>query len=269
MNITQLLSGFLLSLGVAFIAYKKEKLTLSGLISAILLGTIVYGFGTWIFYIWLMIFFMSSLLIQKFVVVLLPEKHTEKHGARNWIQVFANGGILGFISIIYYIYPTNLVIFAAALSMAASTSDTWASEIGSFSSDIPYGLICRKSITRGLSGGVTRLGLWASFWGSTLISLTYFAMMMMMSGYRLNLLFMAILCCLGGFMGSIVDSVLGELVQAKYLDDHLEVVESKHNHHEKLIHGYSWLDNNMVNLLSNLIVVSLFSALLSMTGWIK
>ena len=70
-------------------------------------------------------------------------------------------------------------------------------------------------------------------------------------------------------MGSIVDSVLGELVQAKYLDDHLEVVESKHNHHEKLIHGYSWLDNNMVNLLSNLIVVSLFSALLSMTGWIK
>lgn len=269
MNITQLFIGFLLSLGVAFIAYKKEKLTLSGLFSAILLGTIVYGFGSWIFYVWLMIFFMSSLLIQKFVVVFLPDKqHTQKHSARNWIQVFANGGILGYISILYFFYPTDLVIFAAALSMAASTSDTWASEIGSLSTDIPYGLISRKSITKGLSGGVTRLGLWASLWGSTLISMTYF-ILMMKSGAHLNLLFMALLCSVGGFMGSIVDSILGELVQAKYIDDKSMVVESKHDHQEKLIHGYSWLDNNMVNLLSNLIVVSLFSALLSLTGWIK
>ncbi len=270
MNTTQLFIGFILSFGVAFIAYRKSKLTLSGFYSALLLGTIIYGFGSWIFFIWLMIFFMSSLMIQKISGVVIPGKVLiVKHGPRNWIQVFANGGLLGIISLIYFFTPSQLLIFMAALSMAASTSDTWASEIGSISSDLPYGLISRKNITKGLSGGVTKLGLWASLWGSALISLPYLVMMSLISGYHINLLIMSLMCWFGGFMGSIVDSVLGELFQAKYLDEHLVVIETPHYKQAKLIHGFAWLDNNMVNLLSNVIVVSVFGFLVwMMVGYI-
>ena len=151
--------------------------------------------------------------------------------------------------------------------MAASTSDTWASEIGSLSKEVPFELISRKKITKGLSGGVTKLGLWASFLGSALISQIYLNMMTGVGSTPPNFILWVLLCCLGGFTGSIIDSVLGELFQAKYIDEHLEVVETKHKQSEKLIHGYAWLDNNMVNLLSNVIVVCLFVVVLKMLGW--
>jgi len=268
MNLTQLFIGFGISFMVALIAYKKSKLTRSGFYSALLLGTIVYGFGSWIFYVLLMVFFISSLLIQRLILMFTPDHpNLQKHSARNWIQVLANGGVLGVISLVYSLYPTDLVVFAAALSMAASTSDTWASEIGSLSKEVPFELISRKKITKGLSGGVTKLGLLASFLGSALISQIYLNMMTGVGSTPPNVILWVLLCCLGGFMGSLIDSVLGELFQAKYIDEHLEVVETKHNQKEKLIHGYAWLDNNMVNLLSNLIVVILFVILIKMLGW--
>lgn len=44
----QFLIGFTLSLVIAYLAYKKHSLNQSGLITATLLGTIIYGFGTYV-----------------------------------------------------------------------------------------------------------------------------------------------------------------------------------------------------------------------------
>lgn len=266
--------GFLLSLVISYLAYRKKSLTKSGMIAAILLGTIVYGFGHWIFYVFMMFFFMSSLVIRKVVTSLYPSahktltSHQRKHEARTWVQVLANGGLLGVISFYYSWTPSNLVIFIAALSMAASTSDTWASEIGILSNQKPKSLIGRQEMETGLSGGVTPLGLWASLGGSGLISLVFGIFLLFTKGYHPQYLLAILFCMLGGFSGSLVDSILGEFFQAKYRTIKSEIIEVSGSSSDALIHGLRWVDNNLVNFLSNLTIVGSFSYLMLWTQWL-
>jgi uncharacterized protein (TIGR00297 family) len=266
--------GFILSFIVAGLAYRKKSLTLSGMISAILLGTIVYGYGHWIFYMFMMFFFMSSLVIRKIVTILYPSAHKtltthqRKHEARTWVQVLANGGLLGLISFYYSIAPSNLVVFVAALSMAASTSDTWASEIGILSNQKPKSLIRRQEMETGLSGGVTQLGLLASLGGSALISLVFGIFLLFTKGFNPEYLLATLLCLIGGFSGSLVDSILGEFFQAKYKTIKSEIIEVSGSSTDALIHGLRWVDNNLVNFLSNLAVVGSFSFVMLWTQWL-
>ena len=147
----------------------------------------------------------------------------------------------------------------AGLSMAASTADTWASEIGVLSTTKPKLILSKQPIRSGLSGGVTPLGLWASLAGSAWITLMV-VIYVLLSGQMTPLLALACgFCLIGGYLGSIVDSVLGELVQAKYITLKQEVVEVVSTSSDKLIQGVRWMDNNLVNFLSNVIVVGAYT----------
>ncbi|MEI7668411.1 MAG: DUF92 domain-containing protein [Erysipelotrichaceae bacterium] len=258
------LIGFTLSLLVAYVSYKRHRLDKSGFIGATLLGTIVFTFGNIIFYVMMMLFFFSSTFISHMSRLLLPSTHylmdkkVKKHEARTIIQVFANGGVLGVLSILYYFSVEPYIILLASISMAASTADTWAGEIGIFSHQATKSIITRQPIVRGLSGGVTNLGFIASLAGSTLITLVSLIYALFTHIWQPYLLIALILSISLGFLGSIVDSALGELVQAKYLSlDGIMITEHpmEDQHKLKLLSGVSLIDNNMVNLLSNVIVV--------------
>lgn len=271
---TNLLIGFVFSLMVTTIAYRRNSLNQSGRISALILGTLVYGLGHWIFYVFMMFFFTSSLVIRKVVTALYPAAHRslmhhhQKHEARTWVQVIANGGLLALISAAYALKPSMLLIFVAALSMAAATSDTWASEIGVLSHEKPKSLLKRQTMETGLSGGVTPLGLWASLAGSALIALVYGLYAVLTNGFSFQVILVSGLCTLGGFTGSLFDSVLGELFQAKYRTIKAEIVEVSTTAEDVLIQGWRWFDNNLVNFLSNVFIVGCFSALAFWSGWI-
>lgn len=268
--IERFILGFGLSVLIGGYAYKRQSLSLSGLITAVIVGSLVMGLGHWIFYVFLMGFFISSILIRKVMVIVFPGAHRnlihhKKHEARTWVQVIANAGILTVISVFYALSPSVELIVLAGLSMAASTADTWASEIGVLSTTKPKLILSKQPIRSGLSGGVTPLGLWASLAGSawiTLMVVTY----VLLSGQMTLLLALACgFCLIGGYLGSIVDSVLGELVQAKYITLKQEVVEVVSTSSDKLIQGVRWMDNNLVNFLSNVIVVSAYTLI---TRWV-
>ena len=70
---------------------------------------------------------------------------------------------------------------------------------------------------------------------------------------------LALICAFGGFIGSVIDSLLGELFQAKYRTNTSEIIEVSSSTKDLLIHGYRWFDNNLVNFLSNVILVSAFT----------
>lgn len=260
------LISFALSLLIAGLAYLRKSLTLSGFISAIILGTIVYGFGRPLFFWILMAFFGSSILIRKLMLAFFFSAHknlirkSQKHEARTWVQVWANGGILGLFSVLYHIYPTMLVVFCGCCSIAASTADTWASEIGVLSHHKPKSLIRGEEMETGLSGGVTPLGLWASAAGSAFIALTFGLTIGVQAGFDPMLLGLTLLIIMGGFIGSIIDSLLGEFFQAKYLDANQRITEVYHAG-LPLIKGFSFIDNNAVNLLSNILSVGIHSCL--------
>jgi uncharacterized protein (TIGR00297 family) len=241
----EIIIGFVSSVIIVFYAYKKQSLSLSGSLSAFVLGLIVSLFGGWDFILILFAFFISSSLLSK----LDNNKSKDKiHDPRTIVQVLANGGIGAFLVVGYAFAQEDLKSIFRLLymiSFAVATADTWASEIGKLSKQRPIHIITFKSIKKGLSGGVTWLGTIASFFGSLFV-------------YAFS--FLSPLIILYGFMGSLLDSILGT-IQRKYLTKEHGLVEVLEEYHVVIEQqGLMFLDNNMVNFLSNLIVVSVAAA---------
>ena len=64
----------------------------------------------------------------------------------------------------------------------------------------------------------------------------------------------AVLVCLMGFAGAVVDSYLGAFVQAHYVDPDTGMLtenDEKDGRKLELAQGIRWVDNDMVNLMSN------------------
>jgi len=100
----------------------------------------------------------------------------------------------------------------------------------------------------GMSGGVTFLGMMGALISSAVISFCWYVSF---KGMRISA---AILVCLMGFAGAVVDSYLGAFVQAHYIDpDTGMLTESDEKNGQKLelAQGIRWVDNDMVNLMSN------------------
>lgn len=255
--------SFLLNAILGLGLYFKQKLTLSGSIAAFVLGFIVLGFGHPLFYVLMMSFLFSSLLINKGILRFIPniKMPEEDHEPRRWINVMANGSLLGVASLLYVRFPSPWVIALGIISMATATADTWASEIGSCSLQTPWTLIKRQPTQTGLSGGVTWLGLYASLFGSMFISLVSLPTIIQNFGFSGLSLGLFVLFTLAGVGGSLVDSILGELFQAKFENASHEIVEIVQQSTDNLVSGVMWMDNHMVNFLSNIITISIFTPL--------
>lgn len=241
-----ILLGLLFSSVIAVLAYYKKSLNLSGLITSIIIGTLIYKFGTYIIFTLLMFFFITSSMMTK-------DKNNDVKG-RNYIQVLANGFIPMFFSLIFYILKDNSYLILAASSIAITTSDTWASELGKYSKGTTRSILNFKEIPKGESGGVSTLGIISSIMGSLLIGLLF---MFLVDGSNIivdNLSRVTSLIFIVGFFGNIIDSYLGILVQEKYYDEHLnEIVETNFDRKKmKRISGIKYIDNNVVNIISSL-----------------
>lgn len=250
----ELLIGFILSFVVAYLAYKKQSLDLSGFFAATLFGTIIYAFGTYVLWGSLISFFVSSSVLTKI--------HDKKRGfksekeGRNYIQVISNASIATVFAIIYYIYGNILFLVAGIVSIASSNADTWASEIGVFSKGKTISPVTLKPIKAGESGGVSLLGTTASLIGAVWIGLTAFTLMQIEGSIPLiETLLYVWMIIVGGFIGCLLDSYLGIILQAKYKGEKTGIfTESRYLKGEKavLISGFVFITNDMVNFLSAL-----------------
>ncbi len=139
-------------------------------------------------------------------------------------------------------------IAALAGSLAAATSDTWATEIGLQFDGRPRYLVTNQPARAGLSGGVTRAGTLGSIGGS--VALASVAAL----SYRDARLFVT--TTTAGLTGSISDSLLGELVQAKWQAGKSSNVLERQpgvGWQGSLVSGIRWVDNDAVNLACTLI----------------
>jgi len=137
--------------------------------------------------------------------------------SRSVKNVAANGLAPLILAVVFYVAYINGFSMLAMLSVvgfmgsvAAITSDKFASEIGVLGS-APRMLITMKRVKKGTSGGVSLLGLVASFLASVLIAtlvIPYLGQLAVLAnGIEPFILFASI--ALGGFLGNIIDSALG------------------------------------------------------------
>ena len=175
------------------------------------------------------------------------KKHSE---GRKFIQIFVNG-ILGTISVTIFHFTENKSFYLLALlCIAGSLIDSISSDIGSLSKKNPIDIIGFKKMEGKLSGGITFLGTTSALIAS--IGLGIYATLISNIKFNFVLVIIALI-----FLQTIVDSVIGSTLQVKYKCGVCGTLteERIHCNSEVLYHkGIKAIDNNVVNLLSSVII---------------
>jgi uncharacterized protein (TIGR00297 family) len=237
---------------LALLATYKRWLTVSGATAAFWIALLLYASGEYKAFITPGIFLICGSLLSK-----LNNHASEKEG-RNAKQVFANGIPGTVFMILYDVMNQKIYLIAAIISFCISMADSASSEVGVYFKKSTYDILSFKKITFGLSGGVSVPGTLAALVGAMAIS---FAAVIT---YNFSTMEFLIITC-AGFAGMLADSVLGSSLQVKYKLRDEKISETIMAGAIK-IKGYSWCENNMVNLLSNLIITLLFFFIVRQTS---
>lgn len=246
------LIGLGISVWIAGLAYFKHSLNQSGFIAATFFGTVIYVFGGILVWGTLIAFFVSSSLITK-----LSENKDKKHTeGRNYVQVIANSLVATTFSVLFYFFKAEIFLLAAIVAISTSNSDTWASEIGSMSKGKTFYILNFKVAPKGVSGAISGLGTLASFIGALFIGIIFLSLYAITKSITFSqILYFGFVITSCGFLGNLIDSYLGALIQAKYRGIHTgTITENRWLPNEKVVlaSGLALITNDMVNVLSAL-----------------
>ena len=236
--------------------YFKKHLTLSGAILAAIITALFSFFELWD---------MLSLLLITYTTLMIIDKATSRKrkpissevihssGARSAKQILANG-FAPLLATFFFAYSGNrafLIVFA--VGVGTTLADSAASDIGVLSSGVPKDICTWKPLPPGLSGGVSGLGLFVSISSSILFSLVaYFCVKLSIRE--------ALIVAGFSFVGSVIDSILGSRVQAKFKCGICQSITEKITHCDVRtcqISGVKLIDNCAVNFLSSIVVCGL------------
>jgi uncharacterized protein (TIGR00297 family) len=168
-----LLAGAALAIAVGVAAWRTRALSASGAMAAAVLGTVAAAAG-WSWAILLVAYFVTSTLLSRYRARDKDARTngiTAKDGARDALQVLANGGAFGTMAVAYILWPHPVWQMLAGAALAASAADTWATEIGVLAGRPPRAIIGWRPVPVGTSGGVTLQGLIGALAGAATIAL--------------------------------------------------------------------------------------------------
>ncbi len=246
---THALLGLFVAGGIAFAARAARSLTTGGAIAATVVGTLAVTAG-WNWGALLILYFVSSTVLSRLGRGRKEARVSSivaKGGERDAIQVLANGGVFAGAAIAMLVEPHVRWIALGAGSLAAAAADTWATEIGTLYGGAPRSILSWRSVPAGTSGGVSLIGTFAA-----VAAATFMAILVRTLGWTISL---AVAVAVGGMAGAIVDSLIGATVQARRWCDACERETERPTHdcgtETRPLRGLPWLDNDIVNFLSN------------------
>lgn len=274
--LSRLAIGLLLSAAIGLLAYRRNSLAPSGVGGAVLVGTLIFGFGGWTWGLVLISFFVSSSLLSHYRQgdkAALAEKFA-KGERRDMGQVLANGGAGALLALAVYFLidlqgqaragnPLYIYLTLAFFGVMASVNaDTWATELGVLARETPRLITTGRPVPPGTSGGITRYGTLAALTGAAFIGVAAFVLIQLASlattgALMLTDLPIVVIAAAGGLVGSLFDSLLGATLQRIYWCDHCEKETERQVHscgaRTRPLRGWSWMNNDLVNFVSSLV----------------
>jgi len=275
-NVIRVVGSLVLGAGLAFKGYRGGSLDRSGAVGAALVGWGTLYAGVRFGVVLGAFFFLSSAMTR--VGGEIKRRIDENHvpgaasGARNWIQVAANGLVPTFLAMSYsfatggpeYLLGVNNA-FETPLAAAfigyygCCCGDTWSSELGVLSKKMPRLITTGEQVKPGTNGGVTTLGLVASAAGGFAVGFAFWCgglfVPVVTGKIGLALQFAAqwpvLVIGLGaGVVGSLMDSLLGATIQfSGYCSERRRMV-SKPGPTVTKVSGLNFLSNSAVNFVT-------------------
>jgi len=286
--------GVTVSVVLGYLSLRKRALTPDGVAVSFLVALAASLTGPQSL-LYLIAFFVSS---SVFTMLGYRVKElrggAERKGGRNWRQVAGAGGVGGVLFLASFLALcsglcklSEYLLLSALAVFSTSTADTWAAEIGSLSKNEPR-LITRPwvKVSPGTSGGVTVLGELASASGAAFMGLV--ATLMAKSGIDNHVLkavsplissgsaqeasypwslitaepwkvFLFIFFF--GWLGEVVDSLVGATLQAKYFCPRCRTLTDKEVHvcgeRARFNCGFKFIGNETTNIIATLAVAVL------------
>lgn len=259
-------------------ALKHKSLTPSGVAVAVLSGVIhALGSHDWLDLTLLIAFFITGTKFTKvkqkvkasLTVVIDQDGRQAIEGPRNHVQVLANSGVASILIVLRAlgIFPEVCRIGVLA-QYAAVTADTWSSELGILSASPPILITTLKPCPRGTNGGVSPLGLIVAVLGGLMVGNLGILLDTSSITRDLSLLqLISFVFAIGGLglLGSLIDSLLGALLQSSVVNSSGHIVEAdggmklrSRPKDSKVVSGScALLSNNQVNLLMAFITSSI------------
>lgn len=151
----------------------------------------------------------------------------ERHEGRRASQVLANLSTASICALLYAVSGRAVFLLAFGASLAEVAADTVSGELGQAFDQSARLITTLEIVPAGTDGGITLTGTMAGIVAALIISITCY-MAGLLNSYGL------FLAALGGFLGMILDSVIGAIWERKGL-----------------------LNNDAVNLLSTIAAASL------------
>ena len=243
-------------------------LTVSGAIAAGFLAFVVLFLAKWSIFP-LVTFLVLGSLAGK-IRANAKEGGDAKQGlARDHWQVLANGGIFMLLAMLAFLNEsgwlesflgihTEVLRFSetchllAIISLAVSCADTLSSDFGRVWGGSPRNIITGKRMMKGVSGGVTGAGFVGAFLGAVSIAIFVLWSEFSSLGNSASVFWIVVVF---GFIGSILDSVLGVLFQAKYLDEMGNQVDSSDSGRRSMAAGFRWVTNDVVNAVTGVLML--------------
>jgi len=187
---------FFYVLGIVLFITRKYDLFTIALIFA-MSGLFLY-FGKSLMFVYLLSYFC----LAEGITMLTNSKHEK----RNYTNLLGNC-LIGTVLVVFG------QIYASACTICAAFADTFSSEIGRLSKVKPRLITNFKEVIPGTNGGITILGLL----GALLVSGFTFILFYFAFGVGLDT---ALVVSLAGMLGTLVDSVIGALLENRgYIDN--------------------------------------------------
>jgi len=261
-------TAVIISVLMACALFKWNWLTISGALMAWFLAFVVVFLAKWSIFP-LVTFLVLGSLAGKIRANAKDGGDAKQGKARDHWQVLANGGIFMLLAMLAFLNEsgwlesflgihTEVLRFSetchllALISLSVSCADTLSSDFGRVWGGSPRNIITGKRMIKGVSGGVTGAGFVGAFLGAVSIAIFVFWTELSSLGSSVYTFW---LIAFFGFIGSILDSVLGVLFQAKYLDDSGNQVDSSDSGRRSMAAGYRWVTNDVVNAVTGVLML--------------
>jgi uncharacterized protein (TIGR00297 family) len=227
----RIMPGLAVTIAFGLLAYLLRGVTRDGALAGTLSAFVIYvGLGPGGFVTLLAVFVLTWLCTRAGS----QKKHqlglAQDHRGRDAGQVLANVAAAALFAAVASRHVGFGVAFVAAMAEAAA--DTSQSEIGEIASGRAWLITSFREVAPGTNGGVTFIGLLAGAIAAAVVALVARLTHVIDPG-------LAGIAGVGGFLGSIVDSLLGATIERR-----------------------GWLNNNAVNFLSTMasgaIAIALF-----------
>lgn len=240
--------GAIVSAAISTAGWRAKALSGRGAVTATGVGTcIAYG-GSWPGVIVLGTFFVSSSALSRRGRL---DGIVAKDGQRDERQVLANGAVAALGALVGGRADRGMGIALVAGALSAATADTWATELGAGSRTVPRLVLSGHAVPRGTSGGVTLRGSMAAVGGAATVGAVTGVLIGLTSGWS-QAARIGPGVVVAGVAGSLVDSLLGELVQERRQCEACNVSTEARVHRcgAATVHtgGVRGFDNDLVNL---------------------